>query len=275
MIRIPRFLQSASGSRPPTERVLFHGEKALRKRVARSLLCEEANRTIEARALAQGSGIFYVPRVLHVDKGTSEIFYEFLENLTPIAYSIIANRNSIQATFLAGLALGVIHKGLKEGIQQSGYDAQPADADPNARLIHGDYNTINVTTRSATPNLVVLDWGRPERCVWNDRTALPYLDVCHFIRSILVHGRLCDQGDLYRQTAAFINGYQKQTGRPIEAAELRKTLTKYFIARILLLTRRLAILSAVNNFTQILPLRRTIDLLAKASVNQLSYSLSP
>jgi hypothetical protein len=138
----------------------FNGRVA-KKAGPLNLLEVEALKTRLGHANGEESGLFYVPKVIRLIRGTGILETEYIDNLVTLQQlAIRRDVNLLPLLNRAGRALAVIHERLvlpDENKHALSPEWMGTSAD-NV-FIHGDYVNINLGWEPSSDRLVVMDWS--------------------------------------------------------------------------------------------------------------------
>jgi len=179
----------------------------------------EAGMTRAAHDLGRNCGLFLAPRVIGCDARNGLIQFEQLTGLVRISEHLCASPDDLELIRSIGRAIAMVHERLQIGPELTvGLSRGTGDSVP----LHGDFSTSNVCVKADTQQVVLLDWSSaialPQKITVGSR----YIDLAQFLRSLVVHvsplWTACWR--FSERAAAFLEGYEAQSGRRIDFSEL-------------------------------------------------------
>lgn len=203
------------------------------KKVRPELCSIEAERTKEARKIADSTGLFIVPEVLEVNEPDGILVLEYLPNLVHPMESIAVGATS--HTTIAdniGVAIALLHRGMdmsnarKQGTRAGGDHANESDV-----VLHGDCHPGHTLWSESEGRAAIIDWSgmyvRGENATV--RTFGPgHRDVVYWIVELAswsIYGKntktLMGGSEIVKN---FLSGYERSSGVRME----RDLMCKYF-----------------------------------------------
>jgi len=228
LVRIRQFgdevvikLLSGKGN-SPSKKIEFE-ELVVIKKVNPELATIEAKVTQAAHDLSESCNLFYCPKVLDYDPQSGTLKLERIEGIIPLADYLNKTGVGIKIIKKVGRTLACVHSRLE--VPDDIKRFVPSDwqvSDNDCVILHGDFNLINVCYKEDTDQIVILDWATAPAFKFTGTVGPRYLDLVHFIRSLLLQQRRFTQAiKLFRRrTNAFLQAYQDELGRPIDLSVL-------------------------------------------------------
>jgi len=142
-----------------------------------------ATKSRAARAVAQKSGLFEVPRVLDVDEATGTVTFERISGLRPLSnLTGLGNLPGQNACGALGRSLAVIHRCLRLPHDEARALPSPwVKEDEPLVWVHGDLTAANVCCIGDTGRLVIVDWATAATLGERLTVASRYFDVVWFV----------------------------------------------------------------------------------------------
>jgi hypothetical protein len=163
--------------------------KIVRKTGELSLLEVEAVKASRAFEIGRDSGLFSVPKVVHLNDEAGALEFERLGELVTLLD--LAVRKDLRLPGLlkqTGQALAIVHQKLVLP-EKMKHELPPEWMAPSGEnvFIHGDFACINVCFHEPTNELVLLDWSAAPMVGRVPTFGSRYFDILLFISS-LFHG---------------------------------------------------------------------------------------
>jgi len=204
-----------------SERYLTIRGGIVTKKVPAEWAAVEAGMTQAAHDLGRSCGFFAAPRVIGCDSQEGLIQFEQLTHLVQVKEYLQDPRSDLDQMRSIGQAIAMVHEHLRLAPELN--LAAPCRAGDEVPL-HGDFNLLNVCVKTDTGQVVLLDWSSADALAQKVTVGSRYSDLAQFLRSLVVHPASFWAALLGfpRRAAAFLEGYEAQSGRRIEIAELSR-----------------------------------------------------
>lgn len=179
----------------------------------------EAGMTRAAHDLGRDCGLFLAPRVIGCDARNGFIQFEQLTGLVRVSDHLRASPDDLELIRSIGRAIATVHQRLRIGPELTvGLSRNAGEPVP----LHGDFSTSNVCVKADTRQVVLLDWSSAIALPHKITVGSRYIDLALFLRSLVVHvsplWTACRR--FSERAAAFLEGYEAQSGRKIHPSEL-------------------------------------------------------
>lgn len=185
----------------------------------------EAVMTQAAHDLGDSCGFFIAPRVIACDRQEGLIQFEQLTHLVQVKEYLRDPRCGPEQMRSIGRAIAMVHKQLHVAPE---FSLTAPHQDGDAVPLHGDFSTLNVCVKTDTGQIVLLDWSSANALPHKITIGSRYIDLAQFLRSLVVHPApfWTSLREFRGRATAFLEGYEAQSGRTIEAAELRRFINR-------------------------------------------------
>jgi len=210
----------------------FEGPVVIKK-VDPELAPLEAEITQAAHNLSKSCNLFCCPRVLDCDSQSGTLKLERIEGIVPLADYLDKKVVGIRVIKKVGRALACVHNRLE--VPDEVRRLVPSDwqvLNNDCVTLHGDFNLINVCYKEDDDRIVILDWATAPALEFTGTSGPGYLDLAHFIRSLLLQQKHFLQAVrlFHLRTNAFLQAYQDELGRNISLSVLGEFLSRVNIA---------------------------------------------
>jgi hypothetical protein len=192
----------------------------------------EVEKTLKAREIAEGCGLFTVPKVLDFDESAGQAKFEFIPDLLNIRDVVASEESSKPLMRTIGASLAVIHKNLTLPEEMKLPLPQDYRCEGFEAFLHCDFGLANVRINSDGQRIVIIDWQISPRLGAPATYGTRFFDLMWFIYDLFYRpvGRKRYAMAVPAEPMAreFLNGYFETSDCGCDQA-LFKEYTRRFI----------------------------------------------
>jgi tRNA A-37 threonylcarbamoyl transferase component Bud32 len=194
-------------------------EGIVTKRVPAEWVGLEVGMTRAAHDLGRDCGLFLAPCVIGYDARNGLIQFEQFTSLVRVSEYLRTSPNDLELMRSIGRAIAMVHERLRISPELTLISSRGSgDLVP----LHGDFSTSNVCVKADTQQVVLLDWSSANALPQKITVGPRHIDLAQFLRSLVVHSTPFRAAFRWfpARAAAFLEGYEVQSGRRIDLSEL-------------------------------------------------------